>query len=387
MADQRNFQSESPIRWERDVRAADWLSTRLRPLGGWSRDLVPEGYEARARLVHPSAVGRDVLAGLTVAQRRAVVDVLRGETGTPSSCWFCVDDRRLEIDVQGVRERVSLPHGGSRYLLHHGPIDHALLPPPQKPLPRFEKDGGTVREFVEELREKLAGYTDLLMGFSEDSTPAEVKEALASLLDEVAPSLWWPEDRAWLVWTSDALMRGETWVAGSRRLVDRLLACPELEAVEETAKDSPADLERRRQERTYGPVLASGTELGRAWTFRGRIGEDGVWTSVNGSGGGGGPLPFQDLGWKKVAHFGALGWSSGPSLPPAPNHIEGVVSKQAAAVEVHLANGTVVPAQLIDTGDARAAFFIAFWPAADWEKLVARDARGEELETFLPSSV
>jgi len=352
---------------------------------------VPAGYEARVRLLHPTGP-RDPLAGLTMAQRRALVGVLRDETGTPDRCWFCVDDRRMEIDHQGVTERVRLPDG-TRCLLHGGPIERALLPPPQRPLPAFERDGGTLQEFVEELREKLADYTNLMMGFDGDSTPAQVKEALSSLLDEVAPSLWWPEDRAWLVSVSGELFTGETWVAGSRRLVDRLLACPELDVVEEPLAEAPADLERRREERTYGPVIATGTELGRTWTFRGRIGDDGVWTSVvargagggGGGGGGGGALPFQDLGWQRMGHFGTVG--SGGSGPPALNHVDGVVSKQTAAVDVHLVNGAVLPAQLIDTGDPRASFFIAVWTADEWEKLVARDARGVVLETLAASSL
>jgi len=140
-------------------------------------------------------------------------------------------------------------------------------------------------------------------------------------------------------------------------------------------------------------VIATGTELGRTWTFRGRIGDDGVWTSVvargagggGGGGGGGGALPFQDLGWQRMGHFGTVG--SGGSGPPALNHVDGVVSKQTAAVDVHLVNGAVLPAQLIDTGDPRASFFIAVWTADEWEKLVARDARGVVLETLAASSL
>jgi hypothetical protein len=49
----------------------------------------------------------------------------------------------------------------------------------------------------------------------------------------------------------------------------------------------------------------------------------------------------------------------------------------------HPGNGTSLPAQIIDTGDARASFFVAVWSAPSrWEALIARDAAGAELETY-----
>jgi hypothetical protein len=60
-----------------------------------------------------------------------------------------------------------------------------------------------------------------------------------------------------------------------------------------------------------------------------------------------------------------------------------VVSKQTAAIEVRLADGTSLPAQIVDTGDARANFVVAVWSAPfQWEVMIARDAAGAELETY-----
>lgn len=54
-----------------------------------------------------------------------------------------------------------------------------------------------------------------------------------------------------------------------------------------------------------------------------------------------------------------------------------MVSKQTAAIDVRLADGTSLPARIIDTGDARASFFVAVWSAPSrWEALIARDAAG-----------
>jgi hypothetical protein len=60
-----------------------------------------------------------------------------------------------------------------------------------------------------------------------------------------------------------------------------------------------------------------------------------------------------------------------------------VVSKQTAAIEVQFDDGTHLPAQIIDTGDARANFFVLVWSTpTQWEKMVALDAIGLELEAY-----
>jgi len=141
-------------------------------------------------------------------------------------------------------------------------------------------------------------------------------------------------------------------------------------------------------ERTYGPVIASGTEAGRPWSLRGRIDARGaatyLQTSTGGGGGGGGALPFEDLGWKKMGHFGSVGSSEHHGIgAPRTLTLTGVVSKQTAAIDVRLADGTRLPAQIIDTGDARASFFVAVWSTpSHWEVMIARDAAGAELETY-----
>jgi len=143
-------------------------------------------------------------------------------------------------------------------------------------------------------------------------------------------------------------------------------------------------------EGTYGPVIASGTDAVRSWSLRGRIDERGAATflllSTAGGGGGGGgigALPFQDLPWGKLGHFGSVasGELTGTGVPRTLS-VDGVVSKQTATIDVQLADGTSLPAQIIDTGDPRASFFVVVWPAPDWEVMIARDASGAELETF-----
>jgi hypothetical protein len=374
----------NPIVWERDITPAKWL-------GGLARsthcvdELVPAGYEAYARLWHPP--GRHFGTGLADEERALLVDVLRSETATPR-CWFCVADDRKEIDDQGVTARVQLPTGRGSYLLHAGPIERALVPPPQRPLPFVLREGATMPEMEKELAEKLHEYSDVMIWLSADDTPAALMEHLAALLDGVAPELWWPEDHAWFVSTPAGYGIDATYVGGSRRLVDRLLATPGLEAIETTLTESLGVARMEQRERTFGPIIARGDESGHEWTMRGRIGEDGAWHSIHdargsGGGGGGGALPFQDVGWKQLGHFGGFGHSFGPdNLPQKPSHIDGVVSRETASIEVHLTDGSVIPAQIVDIGDPRASFFVAHWTAPfQWERLVARDAAGNELET------
>jgi hypothetical protein len=152
-----------------------------------------------------------------------------------------------------------------------------------------------------------------------------------------------------------------------------------------TGTDPPSDVEL-----TFGPVIASGTEAGRSWYLRGQIDARGAatWLEISTAGGGGGgggigALPFQDLGWTKLGHFGSVasGELQGIGVPRTLS-VDGVVSKQTATIDVQLADGTSLPAQIIDTGDPRASFFVVVWPAPDWEVMIARDATGAELETF-----
>jgi hypothetical protein len=174
-------------------------------------------------------------------------------------------------------------------------------------------------------------------------------------------------------------------VIASAACVEPLEPAPPTPVVGAQGTDPLPDLEQ-----TFGPVIASGTEAGRSWSLRGMIDARGaaVWletsTAGGGCGGGGlGALPFQDLGWKKLGHFGSVGSGEchGTGVPLTLT-LNGVVSKQTATIEARLADGTSLPVQIIDTGDPRASFFVAVWSTPSWEVLIARDAAGAELESY-----
>jgi hypothetical protein len=275
---------ENPIRWTRDLAASAWIGARLDHSSGRITALVPAGYEAYARIIHPPVTFPP--HQLPAHQLQVLVDILRGETTTPDLCWFCVDDRSRSLDDQGVTERVRLPRGSASYLMHGGPIERALVSPPGQSLQVALPEGAPPPDLLAAMREQLEGKPDTIVCFPIDTTRAQLEQWLADLQGR-APDLWWPEDRAWLVRIPEYLDLDSTFVAGSRRLIERLLAVPGLEVVEAQGTDRLRDVEHDEQERTYGPVIASGTDAGRPWSLRGRIGARGTSTWLQTSTGGG----------------------------------------------------------------------------------------------------
>lgn len=215
--------------WSRDTDQATWLGRWLEPLDtGGVASVVPTGFDAYARLLHPAASegGRPVRwaevsawSGITLGRgtqfheialpRHApptpapwdggappaegtlsaddamtLVEVLRAHTSTPEACWFCVWDgfgwdgqpRDPVPPEVWAGPRVRLPH--REYLLYAGPVEAALALLPEQ-----------------------------------DQTP----------------NIWWPHDRAWCVATEIDLT--ESYLAGSQGLIEQLLHDPRLEAL------------------------------------------------------------------------------------------------------------------------------------------------------------
>jgi hypothetical protein len=221
------------VSWSKEVGQADWIAERLSaPLESVVASIVPRGFEAYVRLLHPIgawkdaesiavrwsevaawsgraldrdsqfhaiAVSRDgseqppfwrgatpLQGNLAPDDAGALIDVLARHTGTPNRCWFCIWDGYGWDDLPGrphpipaeVRAgpRVRLPW--RHYFLYSGPIDAALA-------------------FVD----------------SEGQTP----------------NLFWPDDRAWCV--ASEIDASSTYVGGSRRLADELVEDHRIEAL------------------------------------------------------------------------------------------------------------------------------------------------------------
>jgi hypothetical protein len=218
--------------WLRDVSPAAWIGPRLHPFAQDIGSVIPQGFEAYARLFHPVPVddsrrerwsdvaartGRIVhsemqfhmiaaprgqtpsvdynranqprMGTLRLEQRRILVEHLKSATSTPDHCWFAMWEGFGGLSDGNVRERVELP--GRNYLLYTGAIDRVL----ESPFPYDQ-----------------------------------------------SPNLWWPEDRAWFVATE--IDFDSTFVGGDDGLIAALVTDKRLEALPitlSTRADAAAD--------------------------------------------------------------------------------------------------------------------------------------------------
>lgn len=240
------------LAWSDDVSAAGWLHEQLgHAPPSVVTDLVPAGFDAYARVLHPAgdpAPGgrrlvrwRDVAAwsgrpltsqspfhavampehevggappwagtgprrgSLAPPDAGALISAVRRHTRTPGSCWFCLWDGYHTTGSSGAAEgqardgrpprraegQASAPSPielmGRRYRLYRGPVECASV----------QMTNGSVQQTA---------------------------------------NLWWPEDRSWCVASEVDLTC--TYVGGSVELVRALVGDPGLEALE-VAPDDP----------------------------------------------------------------------------------------------------------------------------------------------------
>jgi len=212
-----------------DVSPARWVTDRIHTFGENVASLVPEGFEAHARVFHPTSTtgaersvswaeiatanGREAHAEMQFPnltgqwphrdrQKESFwnhepnegslprdIAVLLGTllapiTTTPDRCWFCVWDGfgGAKLPYQNPH-KVELPH--RFYHLLQGPIE----------------------------------------GINESFLGPWGNNAIWQ-----SANLWWPDDRAWFVATEIDLM--STYVGGTRASIDALLNTSELEVLE-----------------------------------------------------------------------------------------------------------------------------------------------------------
>lgn len=192
-----------------------WIAERLHPFGRDAGSVVPEGYEAYVRLLHPvlrpngeierwaDVAGRNgrivhpemqfhlikregvdgdpLWSSLPMAPRQALVEHLRVHTNAAATCWLATWEGYGGLAYPPGAEPFELPN--RRYLAIRAPIERALDKPHQ------------------------------------------------------SPNLWWPEDRAWIVATE--VDYAWTYIGRTARLAADLLADPRLEALPATPADKP----------------------------------------------------------------------------------------------------------------------------------------------------
>jgi hypothetical protein len=239
--------NQRELRPSTEIQAADWLAPRLRRFGSAVAAVVPDGFPAYVRILHPArgpagqpvrwadvaawsgrsmhplvqfhAIARPVASG---ALGRAPWDgepppegnlppellgilcmALAGRTSDADTCWFCLWDGYGWLHGS---PSVALLGGG-------GPI---VVPPAFAP------------EVLHGPRVRLPARDYVLFtGPLGAATELGWADPLGSFWPQ-SPNLFWPSDRAWCVATEIDLFC--TLVAGSEALAQTLVADPRLEA-------------------------------------------------------------------------------------------------------------------------------------------------------------
>ena len=260
------------FRYESDPSVGDWLRPRLGPFGAVVGSLVPQGYEAYARVLHPmydeayapvtwasvaAVTGRvvhptaqSVAGGGTARRPRTPGEAAREPRGRGGRVAW----RRAGRGVRGrsgcrAIARVLARHtgsdlvaafwegtswtGGAVVWLWSGPagevppsmsapddLDPEVLDGPKLDLPH--------RAYV-----LFRAGPDDLVDLADGRARADVDPFRPA---GRTPNLLWPVDEAWCLATEVDL--DSTVVGGTRALVDDLLAAPGLEVVEVTETDA-----------------------------------------------------------------------------------------------------------------------------------------------------
>ena len=191
---------------------AAWIEAALEG-GHRVRSLVPPMYEARARVLHPAALGDRPIRWSTVADVNARVmhPLVEWDRIVPTNVecqpglWNTGPDLRAPAPTR---------RGLARILGHHTQTpDNCYF---------AIWEGNTV---LDDLRDHPTTFTvDGMHHFVVADTLAHADRDLWS----VVASYWWPADRAWFV--ADHIDLQATYVGGSRACIDEMLGRPGLEA-------------------------------------------------------------------------------------------------------------------------------------------------------------
>lgn len=252
-----------PPTFGQEAVAAEWIGPRL--TGAWGTvtgsGTVPDGYEAYARLLHPVEVGDGLRSWADVAAdtgRRihplvqwhrlvgidddeaihgnaqwdggspsegnlhpvhlaALLDVLARHTANADDCWFAVwDGWGTAVDDP---DAVVWLRGAGPFELVTNEVWWRRTPSRDRGF-HLQPPGGPMH---------LPGR-DYHLGRGPLRSAPAIGVQHDGWFDPQSPNLWWPDDRDWFAATE--IDFDSTLVAGTRPLVDDLLAHRVLEAVE-----------------------------------------------------------------------------------------------------------------------------------------------------------
>jgi len=243
----------SPIEWVEDISAADWIGPRLHPFAQDVGSVIPEGFEAYVRLLHPVETGlhgretwRDVArrngrivhpemqfhwisrplgaeppdgydrgngpswGSLPLPERMILVGILGQYTTRADTCWFGVWEGHDPLEHEPDVEWQSAGSPGAL----RAPVARRRSRPLPPALPAVELPHRRYHLYR-----------------------GQLEKALSPLPFDQSPNMWWPDDRAWFVATE--VDYAWTYVAGSLLLADALMSDDRLEVLPARLEDQP----------------------------------------------------------------------------------------------------------------------------------------------------
>lgn len=247
-----------------DVRPASWVQDGVGDFGSGVNALLPAGFEAYARILHPAesasgdpvrwaaiaewsgrlihprvqfaAIERPVPGAghgrrpweeppsdgeLAAESLSALCEVLAAHTSTPGRCWFGLWDGWGWIGD---------PPTGVAVLW--------ATTDPSGPVPVTRRAPAFTREQLSGPRVRLPGR-DFLLFEGPLAAAGEIGYRGEDYFFPQSPNLFWPEDRQWCVSTEVDL--NSTYLGGSTTLVSDLIANARLEVVPASLRD-PIDM-------------------------------------------------------------------------------------------------------------------------------------------------
>lgn len=179
----------------RDAAAFAWLTDAIRTLRPEPRSLLPDYFEAYARIPNdPEHEGC-----LPLEHTAVLATILNHATSSPDLCYYAVWEGFGEPMIVRLLEPGEIPR------------------PPEKPRRRRFHEPQLIlpgREY--------RVFSGPLDAATTSMSPSEFSYQ--------SPNLWWPADHAWCV--ASEIDLDETFVGASRNCIDRILADPRLRATE-----------------------------------------------------------------------------------------------------------------------------------------------------------
>jgi hypothetical protein len=229
-----------------DVSVGDWIAPRLRGFGGHVNQVVPGGFAAYARLLHPAQAetGRSVpwaevcrRTGRTahpLMQWTSIAGAEWSASASPPSVGTAPPEVLTAVlDVLGrftpadrdcfhaLWEGWGWLHPGGWALLSAAGGDDAAVPTGPQP-------AGLPAEVVDGPALEHPGRRYLLFRGPLQAALRMGHQATADWFDPQSPSLLWPADRSWCAATEVDF--DSTLIGGAPDLVDALVGDPRLEA-------------------------------------------------------------------------------------------------------------------------------------------------------------